>query len=116
EQSFLDRRVAAADHADVVPAEEEAVARRAGGQPVTEQALFCWQTKHQRTGTHGDDDGARLVLFVVGPHAERTLGEINPDGLLLQVLRPESRRLCAEVRHELGTLDAVDEAWVVLDV
>ena len=54
-----------ADHRDVLVAEEEAVARGAGRQTVSDQAVLGFEAQHQRLGAGADDDRMGEVLHVL---------------------------------------------------
>ena len=79
EDGLLDGGVAAADHGDLLAAEEEAVAGGAGGHAVAEQALLRCEAEHQALGAGGDDDRRRPVVLgvVADPDLERALAEVD---------------------------------------
>ncbi len=109
------------DHCDVLPAEEETVAGRAGGDAVAEETLFVRKIEHQRLGPGRDDDRLRRVGRLGGrgipePDAERSSREVDPGRLGGDELGAESRGLFAEYLHELGAHDPLDEPGVVLDL
>ena len=70
----------------------------------------------QRRGAGGDDDGLRPVFGAARPHPERALGEVDPIDVDIDEARPEALGLGAHRGHQLGALDALGEARVVLDV
>ena len=116
EGGLLDGGIATTDHGDLLAAEEEAVAGGAGGQPVPEEALFGLQTQHQRASTGRDDDRLGRELLITDPDLEGPSGEVDPGDLLGEELGPEPLGLGAEVRHQLGTHDALGKPGEVLDL
>ena len=84
EDGLLDGRVAAADHGDVVVAEEEAVAGGAGRHAVADAArLLGLEAEHERLGAGRDDDGLGPVgrlggVGVADPDAERAARRGRP--------------------------------------
>ena len=113
---FLERGVAAADHRDLAILEEEPVARRAGRHAATAQARLAVEPEPQRRRPGRDDHGLRPVLGAAGPDAERPLGEVDPIDVDVDHPRPEPLGLGAHGGHQVGPLDAVLEARIVLDV
>ena len=74
------------------------------------------EAEPQRRGARRDDD--RLGPYSV-PRAhmpERPLGEVDAVDVDVDDARPEALGLRAERGHQVGALDAVGEARVVLDV
>src|SRR5215210_4765949 len=61
EERLLDGGVAAADDRHLLATEEEAVARRAGGDAVTEQVRLAGDAELLRGGAGGDDQGVAGV-------------------------------------------------------
>ena len=113
---LLERGVAAADHGDLAVLEEEAVARRAGRHAATAQPGLAVEPEPQRRRAGGDDHGLGAVLGAAGPDAERALGEVDAIDVDVDEPRPEPLGLGAHRGHQVGALDAVLEARVVLDV
>ena len=116
EAGLLDRRVATADDRDVLIAEEEAVAGRAGGHAVADQTRLVVDAEHQRPGAGGHDDRIGGVFVVAHPDFEGALGEVDAGHLLGEELGAEPLRLRPEVHHQLGAHDALGKAGEVLDV
>jgi hypothetical protein len=81
ERGLLDGRVAAADHGDLLVAEEEPVAGGAGGQAVAEQLGLLLEAEHERLRAGGDDDR-------VGP-----VGGLGSSGVAPQTLNGRSLRV-----------------------
>jgi thioredoxin 1 len=116
ERGLLHGRVATADDGDVLAAEEEAVARGAGGDAVADQLGLPVEPQHQRLGSGRDDDGPGTMQLLAHPDPERPLGEVDRGDLLGAELGPEAQCLVAEHLHELRALDAIREAGIVLHV
>ena len=117
EQRLLERGVAAADDRDLLVAEEEAVAGRAGGDAAAAQPRLALEAQPDRRRAGRDDDRLGRVLDAAGPDPERPLPRGRPRSTSTStMLRAEALRLGAEQLHQLGALDAVGEARVVLDV
>ena len=116
EEGLLQGRVAAADHADLLTAEEEPVAGGARRQAVAEQAGLGLQPQHERLGAGRHDHRVGLVPVLADPDLERTRGEVDRGGLGREVLGPEPLRLIPEAHHEIRPDDALGEARVVLDI
>src|SRR5690606_21951221 len=66
EGGLLHRGVAAADHGDVLIAEEESVTGGAGTHPPAEQVLLAGDVQVAGCGTHGQDNGPCPVRVAVG--------------------------------------------------
>ncbi len=121
EDGLFQGRVATSGDGDVLVAEEEPVARGAGGDAVAEQSFLVRAPEHQRACSGRDDqrvgEHGRLVGFgVADPHFERPRGQLQPAHLGGAQLGLESKRLRPHDAHELGSHDPVHESRVVLDV
>ena len=113
---LLERGVAAADDRDLLVAEEEAVARGAGGHAAAAQPRLALEPQPHRRRAGRDDDRLGLVLDAARPDPERALREVDPVDVDVDDVRAEALRLLAEQGHQVRALDAVGEARVVLDV
>src|SRR5439155_14828079 len=71
ERRLFERRVAAADDRDLLAAEEEPVARRAGRHAAAAQARLAVEAEPEGRGTRRDDDRLGLVLDAARPQPER---------------------------------------------
>ena len=115
ERGLLDRGVAAADHDDLLVAEEEPVA---GGTPRDAAAghpLLVVEAELAVRGAGGQDDGARLERLA----AERldrldVTVEVEHGRVVPQHLGTELLGLLLQTLHQLGALDAVGEPGEVL--
>jgi hypothetical protein len=74
ERRLFHRGVAAADHDDVVVAEEEAVTLRTGRDTVAEQRLLAGHAQRPPRGTGGEGHGAGEELLVADPDGLEALG------------------------------------------
>ena len=109
------RRVAAAHHDDVAPAEKKAVAGGATGNPVPDQRLFRFQPQPARARAGGDDYRGRFQF---------ALFQFQPVGLAFQPqplhppvakLRSKTLRLPPDVVNQLRPLDPFDKTGKVFD-
>src|SRR6478735_10201525 len=116
EEPFFERRIAPADHVDVLVPEERAVARRARRHAASLEALFRVEAEPTRARAGGDDDGAGAVLLVFDPDAERPFREVDTGHVVGDEVGAETLGLTAELRHHLGAHDPVGVARIVLDV
>ena len=113
---LLERGVAAADDGDLAVLEEEAVAGRAGRHAAATQPRLAVEAEPQRRRAGGDDHGLGAVFGAARPDAERPLGEVDAVDVDVDEARAEPLGLGAHRGHQVGALDAVREARVVLDV
>ncbi len=116
EEGLLEGAVAAADDADLLVPEEEAVARGAGAHAPAAQARLTLDAEPDRLGAGGHDHGLGAVLDAGGPEPEGAAAQV--DALHVRVHDPgsEALGLLAEQGHQLRALNAVGEAGVVLDL
>ena len=113
---LLEGRVAAADDGDLAVLEEEPVAGRAGAHAAAAQPGLGVEAEPQGGRAGGHDHGLGAVLRAARPDAERPLREVDPVDVDVDEARAEALGLGAHRGHQLGALDAVREARVVLDV
>ena len=113
---LLEGGVPAADDGDLAVLEEEPVAGRAGRHAAAAEPRLAVEAEPQRRRAGGDDDGLGAVFGAACPDPERALREVDPVDVDVDHLRPEALGLGAHRGHQLGALDAVLEARVVLDV
>ena len=116
EGRLLQRAVAAADHDDLLVAEEEAVAGRAPGHAAAGEPVLAGDAQRPVRRAHGQHDGAGAVRRL--PHLDDLdlAGQVDLGRVVGDELGAEALGLLAQVVHELGPHDAVREAGVVLDV
>jgi hypothetical protein len=114
EGGFLHGRVAAADHDDVLIAEEEPVAGGAGAHAHAGQRLFAGHTQVPGRGAHREDDRAGVVGLVAD--RDRLDGSVQRHrvDVLHAQIGTEAQGLLAHLVHQFRTRDAVAEAGVVL--
>ena len=114
EGGLLHRRVAAADHRDVLVAEEEPVTGGTGAHAHADQRFLTGHAEVPGGRTHRQNDGARLIGLVAdgdgldGPVQRDRVDVLHPQ------IRTEAQRLLTHLVHQFGSGDAVAEAGVVL--
>ena len=116
EAGLLHRRVAAADHHDLLLAEEGRVADRAVADAASLQRALALQPQLAGGRAGGHDHAVGQMHLVADLHAEGPLGEVDAGDVIGHQLGAEPLGLRAHRRHQLRAHDAVDEAGVVLDV
>ena len=114
EGGLLHRRVAAADHRDVLVTEEEPVTGGTGADAHADQRFLTGHAEVPGGRTHRQNDGARLIRLVAD--GDRLDGPVQRDrvDVLHPQVRAEAQRLLAHLVHQLGSGDAVAEPGVVL--
>ena len=117
ERRLLERGVAAADDGDLLSLKKKpshvAQARHAAA---AEAGLAVEAEPHRRSAGR-DDDGLRRGIRCRGPRARKGRSrEVDPVDVDVDDVAAEALGLLAERGHQLGALDAVREARVVLDV
>ena len=116
-ERLLDGGVAAADHDDLLAAEEEAVAGRAGRDAEALELRLRGQAEPLRLGAGGDDQRvAAIGVAGVAGEAERALAEVDLDDVVGDHAGADMLGLEAHLLHQPGALDDVGEARIVLDV
>ena len=116
-ERLLHRRVAAADHGDVLAAEEEPVAGGAGGHAEARQLPLARDAEPARLGAGRDHHGvAEIGVARIAHGAERPRGEVHARHHVLHHLGADMARLGAELLHEPGPLHRLGEARVVLHI
>ena len=114
ERGFLHGRVAAADHRDVLVAEEEPVTGGAGAHAHADQGLLAGHAEVAGRGAHREDDGTGPVGLVThGDRLDRPVQRHRVDVFHAQV-GAEPQGLLAHLVHQFRAGDAVAEAGVVL--
>ena len=117
EDRLFHRGVAAADHDDLLAAEEEAVAGGAGRHAVAHQHALRLDAERLGGGAGGDDQAvAGVDAPVVAVDLEGAPVELHLEHGLEAAVGPEALRLLAHLVHQVGSHDAGLEAGVVLDV
>ena len=116
EGGLLHGRVAAADHGDVLVAEEEAVAGGAGADPHAEQGVLAGDAEMTGRGTHGQDDRAGVMGFVADGDGLDRSGQVDRVDVFHAQVGAEAQGLLTHLIHQFGAHDAVFEAGVVLDL
>ena len=116
ERRLFHRRVAPTDDDELSIAEEEAVARGAGGDASPAELLLARDGEPFRRRPRGDHHGPRLPDLVARPDAIGPCGEIDAGHVDREDLRAEPGGLLLHLVHQLRPQDPVGEARIVLDV
>jgi len=115
-ERLLDRGVAAADHADVLVAVEEAVAGGAGRHALAHEGLLRGQAQVLGRGAGGDDQRIAGVLAGIADQPQRTLVELHRVDVVEDHLGAEALGVLLEARHEVRPLHPVGIGRPVVDV
>ncbi len=117
EQSFLDRRIPAADHHDFLAAVEKAIAGGAGRNARALQCSFALQAEPFGLSSGGDDQGLGQ------PHRPGIAGQPEGPGRkvggyddVIHDFGADVRSLFPHLVHQPRALDDLREAGIVLDV
>src|SRR5213080_1990962 len=113
---LLHRRVAAADHGQLLVLEEEAVAGGARRYAVAHEPLLGGEPEELRARAGRDDEGLGAVELVADREPEGPARQVHRRHVAVDEVRPEAAGLLLEHLHQLGAEDALREARVVLDV
>ena len=117
EQRLLDRRVAAADHADDLLLVQRSIARRAPRHAAPRELFLARDSELARHGPRRKDHDVGLELLALA--RQREMAVVERRDLLDRRERTDRRTVrLGLLRHqvaELGAVDAVGEARVVLD-
>ena len=114
-ERFFHCGVTTTDDADILVAEEVAVARRAGGDAVVLKLVLAVQTEPFCLGTGGDDDRVGAMDFIVGTDLEGPLAEVDLIDIGRDEFGAEAGGLCAPFGHQIGAGDSLFEAGIILD-
>ena len=117
ERRLLDGGVAAADHDDVLIAEEEAVAGRAPADAVAGEPVLAGDVEPAVARSRGQQDRACPVppTGAVGDHLDRTR-QLDGGDVVGDQLGAETLGLGAEAVHQRRAHDSVGKAGVVLHI
>ena len=88
----------------------------AGAHAEPPQPRLALEAEPARGCTGRDDQRVGAQLVAVGPHAERTGGQVDAGDVGGDQLTAEPLGLTAEHLHQFGPLDTFGEARVVLDL
>ena len=117
EHRLFERRVAAADHGDVLALEEEPIARGAPRDAAAGEPLLALDPELAVGRPHREHDGVRAVLDTVdGADRLHGAGELDLGRVVVDDARTEALGLRAHLLHEVGPHDALGEAGEVLDL
>ena len=116
-ERLLHGGVAAADHRDLLAAEEEAIAGGTGRNAEAHEALLAFEAQPLRLCAGADDDGvADIEIAGIAGADEGAFAEVRGDHHVVDQPRAHSLRLARHLLHQPRPLDDVGEAWIVLDV
>ena len=117
EDRVLHRRVAAADHGDVLALEEGAVADAAGRDAEALKLHLAGDAEPLGLGAHGEDHGAGAVGVLADDDlVDVAVGQLQLGDVVGDEAGAEALRLLAEVIHHLRPHHALGVAGIVLDV
>src|SRR5204863_9027943 len=109
--------VTAADYHDVFAAEEEAIARGAGGDAGAAERLLARQSEPARLRARADQQTLRdIVVAGVAEAHEGTLRQVGFHDDVGDNTGADVLGLLAHLLHDPGSLDHLSEARIVLDV
>ena len=106
EQRLFHRRIAAADHRNLLAAEEKSVAGGATGDAAADQGLLAGQAQPARAGAAGDDQRPRADLLLAHAQGEGILAEIGVCNVRQTKLGPKAACLFAYIHHQLRPCDS----------
>ena len=105
-ERLLDCGIAAADHGDVLVAEEEAVAGRAGGDAKAAELLLGRELQPFGLGPRGYDQGiGGIDVAAVAIQAERPARQVGLGDIVRDHHRADMLGLLAHLLHQPGPLD-----------
>ena len=117
EDRVLHRRVAAADHGDVLVLEEGAVADSAGGDAAAAELHLAGDAEPLGLRPHGEDHGPGAVDVLADlDGVDVAVGQLDLGGVVGDEAGAEALGLGPELVHHLRPHDALGIARVVLDV
>ena len=117
EDRVLHRRVAAADHGDVLALEEGAVADTAGGDAAAAELQLAGDAEPLGLRPHREDHGLGPVGVLADlDGVDAAVGQLDLGGVVGDEAGAEALGLGAELVHHLRPHDALGVARVVLDV
>ena len=115
-ERFLDSGVAAADHRDLLAAEEEAVAGRTRGDAAALERFFRLEAEITRRGACGDDQRVAGVLAEIPDQPERAFAEHGGVDVVAHEFGAETQRVRLHPIHQRGAHQAVGIARPVVDL
>mmetsp|Transcript_42323 Transcript_42323/g.99391 ORF Transcript_42323/g.99391 Transcript_42323/m.99391 type:complete len:275 (-) Transcript_42323:708-1532(-) len=114
-ERLLDRGVAAADHAHLLAAVEEAIAGGAATDAAAHEGLLGLQAQVLGRGTGRDDQRVTGVDAAVAGQGERALREVDRVDVIEHDLRLEALGVLLEALHQLRALHAHHVGRPVVD-
>src|ERR1700730_3015784 len=116
-QSFLDRRIAAADDDDRLAAKQKSIAGRAGGHAISFKLRFRGDAEPSRLGAGRNDQSVAGVSgAAVALEPERAPAKLDFDDMIRDHARAHMFGLRLHLVHEPRTLDRRGKARIILDV
>src|SRR6266568_2230847 len=112
---LFQRRIASADHGNLLPAEEKTVAGRAGRNAISQELALRLEPQHSRGSARGDNQRSGCISFFSGSDGKRPTSQIHFCHRARLELRAESLRLLAHMLDQVGPEDAVRKAREILD-
>src|SRR5256714_6607250 len=112
---FFHRGIATANSRDVLPREKEAIAGRAGGDPVADERLLTRQSQPARRCSARNNEGPRLDSFFSNFQGEWSTAQVCASDMGQLILGAKPFRLAPHVRDQLGTLNSFRKSWEIFD-
>ena len=113
-ERFFHRRIAAADHHDVLVTIKESIARSARTHAVSDQSLFRFEPKPARRSAGRDDHCSLLDPLIVDGNAKWTRGEIGVGDGGARLFGAEILRLQLNVFDQVRSIDALGKPGKIL--
>ena len=115
--AFFQRRIAAADHDDVLAAEEEAIASAAIADASADILFFARHAQLARVGADGDDDGVGQVVVTQGLDVEgRAIAEVDALDQVEFDFRAKVLGMFFHALDQFGSAQAIGEAGVIFNL
>ena len=116
-ERLFNRRIAAADHHDLLAAIEETIAGGAGRYALAAQFLLARNTQPARLGAGRDHQGFAFIdIARIAGRPERRARQVDVDDGVPQHAGADMFCLSLHFLHQPGPLDDIAETGIVLDI